>query len=139
VKGQNLLTAGEDVVRGWINKNLNPQVIALIQKSPAVKAKVLGQEQAVTEALTDYIPGTAGNKMKKAIAKGEGFAGDPTVVALTNYIWLNVSVLQQNAKPAKGAPKRSFMPQTDDSPSWDATLKSGDIDFFPPYAKAAEE
>ena len=46
--------------------------------------------------------------------------------------------MQKTAKPAKGAPKRGFMPQTGHAPNWEKELISGEIDFVPPYAKVAE-
>jgi len=138
--GANLLEAGEADVKGWINKNLNPQVIPLIKKDPAVSAKVFGtKEPTVTEGIADMIPGTSANKMKKAIASGEGFEGSPDVVAVANYVWGNVSVMQKSAQPPAGAPDRDFMPQTGHAPGWKDALTKGAIDFAPPYAKRTRD
>jgi hypothetical protein len=40
--------------------------------------------------------------------------------------------MQQNNQPVKGAPKRSFMPQTDTSNNWSSFLKNGEVNFIEP-------
>ena len=138
--GANLLKAGEEVVKGWIKQNADPKLIPLIKKNPAVNAKVFGtEEQTVAEGLADYIPGTSANKMKKAMDSGEfSEESNEAIAQIANYIWGNVSVMQKSAKPAEGAPKRGFMPQTGNAPNWEKELTSGEIDFAQPYSKVAE-
>jgi len=141
--GANLLEAGEADVKGWIKQNLNPQVISLVKEDSAVNAKVFGgaaEEQAVTEAVADYIPGTSANKMKKAMASGEFSEESNKATALiANYVWGNVSVMQKSAQPPAGAPDRDFMPQTGHAPGWKDALTKGAIDFAPPYAKRTRD
>lgn len=51
---------------------------------------------------------------------------------ITAYLWKNVQLMQKNNKPISGAPPRTSMPQTDDSPNYDEFLKKGVINFKNP-------
>tara|TARA_R110002051_G_scaffold288105_1_gene350850 strand:- start:224 stop:1051 length:828 start_codon:yes stop_codon:yes gene_type:complete len=54
-----------------------------------------------------------------------------------DYIWQQVEVMQKNAKPAAGAPKRGFMPQTDEPPGkmpkLAQLLKKGVVNWNEPF------
>lgn len=52
-----------------------------------------------------------------------------------NFVWQNTVQMQQSNQPVEGAPKRSFMPQTDTSDKWDTYLKSGMVNFKRPFTK----
>jgi len=54
-----------------------------------------------------------------------------------NYVWANVQQMQKTSQPIKGAPKRDFMPQTDNV-DWITPLKQGQIDIEAPHAKKLE-
>jgi hypothetical protein len=54
------------------------------------------------------------------------------------YVWSNVQQMQSTSQPIEGAPKRDFMPQTDDI-DWMAPLKAGIIDINEPHGKHKEE
>lgn len=41
-----------------------------------------------------------------------------TPEAIADFIWGNVQTLRKQSPPVAGAPKRDFMPQTDDAPQW---------------------
>ena len=54
-----------------------------------------------------------------------------------DYIWQQIEVMQTNAKPATGAPKRGFMPQTDEPsgkfPKLAKLLKKGVVNWNEPF------
>jgi len=136
--GANLLTAGEEEVKGWIDANMNPKLPAMVGASPEVSAKVFGvktkKEQPVTEAEDSTLAWSSETAAQSEA--GEGVGSDVVGrTAIANYVWKNVRVIQQNAKPPKGAPARDFMPQTGNAPNWVNTLTQGAIDLAPPYAK----
>ena len=57
---------------------------------------------------------------------------------IADYLWENVSSMQQNNKPVPNAPKRNFMPQTGKSKNWSNFLKSGEINFIDPDVLAGD-
>lgn len=60
-----------------------------------------------------------------------GTDANPTTVAA--YIWANVQDMQAQSQPVPGAPKRDFMPQTDNV-DWKSPLEAGLVDIVPPHA-----
>jgi len=57
---------------------------------------------------------------------------------IADYLWENVSSMQQNNKPVPNAPKRNFMPQTGKSSNWSNMLKGGEINFIDPDILAGD-
>lgn len=73
---------------------------------------------------------TVVDKMKSVTKSDE----DDVKKLVKEYVMRNVKVMQANSQPVAGAPKRDFMPQTDDV-DWETPLKKGQIDIAPPHAK----
>jgi len=80
--------------------------------------------------------GSVGQKALKELKKFNKIkALDANVAA--DYIWQQVEVMQTKAKPAAGAPKRGFMPQTDEvpgeMPKLAQLLKKGVVNWNEPF------
>lgn len=106
VQGKNLLTIDESELHVWLDK-------AGDNFFDAVKA-----EKVVMD------------KMKSVTKIDSGDVKELTKA----YIGRNIKVMQENSQPVEGAPKRDFMPQTDNV-DWETPLKNGEIDIAPPHAK----
>jgi hypothetical protein len=79
------------------------------------------------QQIKDYIAKTMSDNAKQAfsqVSKGQ----DPVVYA-QQYIWGNVSKMQQNNKPISGASKRDFMPQTDSGGKFAQELQKGAVNW----------
>jgi len=50
-----------------------------------------------------------------------------------DYIWTNVQSMQKTSKPVAGAPKRDFMPQTDDAKNWEKLAAAGSLNYKEPF------
>jgi hypothetical protein len=124
---QNVLTAaGQDPILGTAQSPLNLEIRKKIKSmgaKPINKQGLLGfgdqqapeQKQEIQEATkTEEFP-------KKVIAVG--------VHLLTELIWHNILQMRQTSQPVKGAPKRDFMPQTDDAKKWKEIAASGQLNF----------
>lgn len=48
---------------------------------------------------------------------------------LTNLVWNNIQIMRKTSQPVAGAPKRDFMPQTDDATTWKQKATSGQLNF----------
>lgn len=72
---------------------------------------------------------TVVDKMKSATKSDSDNIKD----LVKDYVGRNVKVMQASSQPVSGAPKRDFMPQTDDV-DWEKALKSGEIDVAAPHA-----
>ena len=46
--------------------------------------------------------------------------------------------MQKTSQPVPGAPKRDFMPQTDQAKNWKEPLAAGDIDMVPPHGPGTD-
>ncbi len=80
--------------------------------------------------------GAVGQKALKELKKFNKIKTlDANVAA--DYIWQQIEVMQTNAKPATGAPKRGFMPQTDEPsgkfPKLAQLLKKGVVNWNDPF------
>ena len=53
-----------------------------------------------------------------------------------DYIWTNVQSMQKTSKPVEGAPKRDFMPQTDDATNWKKLAARGSLNYKEPFVAA---
>lgn len=60
--------------------------------------------------------------------------GDDVATAVGNFIWSNVEDMQAQSQPVPGAPKRDFMPQTDNV-DWQKPLAAGEVDIVEPHAQ----
>ncbi len=69
----------------------------------------------VVDTITDQVV-----QVFKLVGKGD------TPDTIADYIWDNVQLLKKNSKPVQGAPKRDFMPQTDDAPKFTDTTPRTD-------------
>jgi hypothetical protein len=52
---------------------------------------------------------------------------------VADYIWTNVQSMQKTSKPVAGAPKRDFMPQTDDATNWQKLASAGSLNYKEPF------
>ena len=109
VQGTNLLKIGEGELKSWIDDNVKDAFFEAIKENKKSMDSM------------------------KAVVDGE----DPKEI-VKNYIWKNVTVMQKNSQPVPGAPKRDFMPQTDDV-NWQEPLKKGKIDIAPPHGNETQK
>lgn len=113
VKGQNLLKMPKPNVKKYIK--------ATIQDSCA---KILIPKIQKNNA--DEEPKQGDNVSESNVSNS-----DAQIAA--NYIWKNVESMQKTSQPAAGAPKRDFMPQTDDAKDALDMIAKGAINFNEPY------
>lgn len=64
----------------------------------------------------------------------EILGGDDVKKAVVDFVWTNVEDMQSKSQPVAGAPKRDFMPQTDDV-DWQKPLEQGLVDVVGPHAE----
>lgn len=76
----------------------------------------------VIDTITDPVL-EAFKKYNKATTKEEA----------ADYIWTNVQSMQKTSKPVAGAPKRDFMPQTDDAKNWEKLAAAGSLNYKEPF------
>jgi hypothetical protein len=110
VQGTNLLTVDDATLSKWID-GVGESFFDAIKADKAVMDKM----KSVTKSDEDDV--------KKLVKE---------------YIIRNVKVMQANSQPVPGAPKRNFMPQTDNV-DWVHPLKTGQIDIAHPHAKGLIE
>lgn len=104
VDSGNLLTMGEGPVKQWI----------------------LGMSPAAKEAFGMF----AQQPKAKPYMPQQGGEVDPVVGLAQNWVWNNVSIMQQRNQPIGGASPRSFMPQTGDGVhKFMAPLQQGQINW----------
>lgn len=58
---------------------------------------------------------------------------------IADFIWSNVQSMNKTGIPVSGAPKRDYMPQTDNLDGWPDLASSGKINFKEPAAGLAEK
>jgi len=128
VKGANLLNMSDDDLDGWLKRTVKPESIELW-------ADALGGPDQLYNRLIQ-LTGEKEKPNKNSINE----LRQPAEIyrTLKDYLWANISKLQTESKPAKNAPIRDFMPQTDDVDYQDP-LKAGLIDIADPHAAAVEE
>jgi len=56
-----------------------------------------------------------------------------TKESIADYIWDNVKSMQSTSVPVPGAPKRDFMPQTDDATNWQQMAAAGALNYKSPF------
>lgn len=84
------------------------------------------------QQLKQYINSNAQGKFKQVVDANGG------VDKLHAFIWGNILQMRKTSQPVAGAPKRDFMPQTDDSPNWSKQLGSGEVNFREPSVGLSE-
>lgn len=114
VKGQNLLKMPQSTLKKYVK--------ATIQDSCA---KIL---------IPKIQKGGSNDKPEEGGEVSENVSKSDAQIA-ANYIWKNVESMQGTSQPAPGAPKRDFMPQTDDATNAMSMIAKGDINYHPPYVK----
>ena len=57
---------------------------------------------------------------------------------LTELVWQNILQMRKTSQPVEGAPKRDFMPQTDDATNWKKIAAGGQLNFKEPTAGITE-
>tara|TARA_R110002074_G_scaffold34943_1_gene95586 strand:+ start:344 stop:1282 length:939 start_codon:yes stop_codon:yes gene_type:complete len=129
VEGNNLFTIDWAQFRSWIEANVSPKTLALIDQNPKAKAAVYG-----TGAINELeLPFSSDAKMAKALDSEDAQAVDiKKVNALAKYAWSNIVAMRKTSQPVEGAPERGYMPQTDNT-NFMEPLKKGEIDIKPPY------
>jgi hypothetical protein len=93
-----------------------------VEKVQGSNLLLMGEQE-----VKDFIAGNMGENAKQAfsqVAQGQ----DPVAYA-QQYIWGNVSKMQQNNKPISGASKRDFMPQTDKGGQFANELQKGAVNW----------
>ena len=119
VEGTNLLKVSRNDLAGWMN-NVPDGLYQAIMADETTKKIILAatardqKRQSVSEQ----------TQMGIAMLKG----------GLLNYVWSNISQMQQTSQPVPGAGPRDFMPQTG-GVNWEEPLKKGMIDIKPPFGK----
>lgn len=110
VKGTNLLTVDKAALDSFLDGALKEDFVS----------KVEGDDAALS-------------KMKSASGSSSG----DTKQVIKDYIWSNVESMKETSQAIPGAPKRDFMPQTDNV-EWKDPLAQGLIDVKPPHGKSDE-
>ena len=120
VEGINLLKIDKSGLDSWLDS---------FKGSVAFFADV-GANESVMEKMESAAGGSskteAADISQENLKKARGLVGE--------YIWTNVENMQAESKPVAGAPKRDFMPQTDDV-NWKRPLEAGEVDIAEPHAK----
>jgi len=96
----NLITISKDQLKKFVKTTITPDVMKIFVKYGKVKV----------------------NRSKDA----ENLSARNLEQA-ANYIWSNVESMQKTSKPVAGAPKRDFMPQTDDAKNWEKLAAAGSL------------
>ena len=125
VEGSNLFQMGEQDIKGWLRKNVDKAFVnTVFQAGPEylnmLKEKAGGSAVGLNEQISER---RFGQMLINEI--------------LPRIIWSNVSSMQKTSQPVPGAPKRDFMPQTDDV-NWTDPLRKGEIDILPPHGPGTE-
>jgi len=102
----NLITISKDQLKKFVKTTITPDVMKIFVKYGKVKV----------------------NSKKDA----ENLSASNLEQA-ANYIWTNVQSMQQTSKPVEGAPKRDFMPQTDDAKNWQKLAARGSLNYKEPF------
>ena len=126
VEGSNLFKMGENEIKGWLRKNVDKAFVnTVFQAGPEylnmLKEKAGGSAVGLNEQISE-----------------ERLAQMLINQILPRIIWSNVSSMQKTSQPVPGAPKRDFMPQTDQAKNWKAPLEAGEIDIVPPHGPGTD-
>ena len=133
VQGTNLLQVDKGVLDSYLDKNLTDPFV----KGVAANADAVSKMKAATGGTTGEAE-EAGPEMDAPDAEG----GDNVKELIKAYIWSNVEQMRSTSQPIEGAPKRDFMPQTDDATGdkdWKVPLAKGEVDIKSPHAGSKKE
>jgi len=119
VKGINLLKIDESGLNSWIGKKVN---MAFFGKVAADSDTMSKMKNSLTEAEEGEVSDEDFKKSQELVEK---------------YVWSNVKSMQETSQPVAGAPKRDFMPQTDNV-NWKEPLEKGLVDISEPHASKTE-
>ena len=135
----NLSFPGMDPIHGL--KAVQTAIAAVMgeipQKHVAGTNLLKASEEKVKADIVRMISsGTVGQKALKTLKQFRKIKQlDANVAA--DYIWEQIEIMQTKAKPAAGAPKRGFMPQTDEvpgeMPKLAQLLKKGVVNWNEPF------
>lgn len=123
VEGINLLKIDKSGLDSWLDS---------FNASPAFFADVGADAEAmkIMESATGTVQKEAADVSEEDFEKAKKLVGD--------FVWVNVQDMQANSQPVAGAPKRDFMPQTDNV-DWQKPLAAGEVDIVEPHAAVAAE
>lgn len=102
----NLITISEDQLKKFVKNTITPDVMKIFVKYGKVKVN--------------------SNKDAENLSSSN-------LEQAANYIWSNVQSMQKTSKPVEGAPKRDFMPQTDDAKNWEKLAAAGSLNYKEPF------
>lgn len=108
VEGTNLLKIDESGLESWLKSKMSPQ----------------------------FLEACKGDESAMSIMKEAGKGDEDPAKLVSGFIWTNVQDMQAQSQPVPGAPKRDFMPQTDNI-DWQKPLAAGEVDIAAPHAAAA--
>ena len=120
VKGSNLLKVDKAGLESWMSKSVSMKFYGVIGSNPEVM-----------EILRSKVKPGVSEADEPVDVSEESYREAQDLVI--NYIWKNVSTMQAESQPVDGAPKRDFMPQTDDV-DWKTPLEKGLVDIAEPHA-----
>jgi hypothetical protein len=134
VKAENLTLKHSDPLNAL--KAVQMAIAATIKDVPSETVKGTNLLKAGEKVVKAYVIKTLKEELISIYA--EHGAGT-TREEIANYIWGNVQVMQKKSQPIKGAPDRGVMPQTDQAPGWDKTIKTGKVNHAPPFVKESRD
>jgi len=146
VKGTNLLDPSltRQQLAKWILNNTPQEVLKECanensELSKAIKQKLKSStggaefdkvQEASFKSQNKFPIQRGGNKEAGAFQKGANL--------LTQLIFGNIAIMRKTSQPVEGAPKRDFMPQTDDATNWKSIAAGGQLNFKEPTAGITE-
>lgn len=150
VKGTNLLdpSLSQEVLQGWLSKNTPQEVLSACgtQGSPlqkAIRQKITSMggtppDQVKNKNFKPQQPAQQPAQQSAAPVQEAAFGKSANLAAgmtqdglkwLSTLIWLNIQSMRKTSQPVPPAPKRDFMPQTDNAKNWMKIASSGQINF----------
>ena len=102
----NLITISEDQLKKFVKKTITKDVMKVFVKYGKVKVNSNRDADNLSNSNLEQV---------------------------ANYIWSNVQSMQKTSKPVAGAPKRDFMPQTDDAKNWKKLAAAGSLNYKEPF------
>tara|TARA_R110000824_G_scaffold205948_3_gene390911 strand:- start:3990 stop:4850 length:861 start_codon:yes stop_codon:yes gene_type:complete len=140
MKCANLVFPGLDPIHGL--KAVQTAIAAVMgeipQKSVDGTNLLKASEEKVKSDIVRMISsGAVGQKALEWLKKFNKIRNNEGPNEAAAYIWQQIEVMQTKAKPAAGAPKRGFMPQTDEPPGQmpklAQLLKKGVVNWNDPF------
>jgi hypothetical protein len=129
VQGTNLLQVDKGVLDSYLDKNLSDQFVKGVASNSDAVSKMKSATGSVTGEADEAAP-------------EEGSDSGDVKELIKAYIWSNVEQMRQTSQPIEGAPKRDYMPQTDDAKGdadWKIPLAKGEVDVKSPHFGSKKE